>query len=299
MSDLVRLTTQFEGAPLHTLEWDGRPCWLALEVGRALGYSEGGRRLSRSIRDQEWGAVEVQDFLVVRGEQLAGIKARLAELGTDCATSGRRAPGLTLLFESGVYIACLKSRSEVGNRLRRFLADEVLPQLARTGEYSQAVDTRRLVEAHPAPAPAVVAAPVPEELVLRRQELTLRAIELASKLADFPLPVKQELAQRALRTVLGEALTAYLPVTDPYPHTLTSIGEHLGISAIRVGRLARECGVWDDPDCRQIRLVKRAHNAGQAEQRFFNDRGRDRIREAWMAECIRGRSADAAAGGAA
>jgi hypothetical protein len=41
-----------------------------------------------------------------------------------------------VLFESGLHLALAKTNLPIGKRLRRFLVDEVLPQLVRTGRYA-------------------------------------------------------------------------------------------------------------------------------------------------------------------
>lgn len=52
-TDLVPVSHHFEGRPLTTLVLDGRPCWIARQVGEAIGYALGGRRLVSLIRG-EW-----------------------------------------------------------------------------------------------------------------------------------------------------------------------------------------------------------------------------------------------------
>jgi hypothetical protein len=46
-SDLVRLN--FEGSTLTTLRYQGRPCWIAREVGTLLGYAQAGKRLATKV----------------------------------------------------------------------------------------------------------------------------------------------------------------------------------------------------------------------------------------------------------
>ena len=40
-----------------------------------------------------------------------------------------------MLFESGLHLVLAKTDQPIGRRLRRFLVDEVLPQIARTGAF--------------------------------------------------------------------------------------------------------------------------------------------------------------------
>lgn len=125
------LTHQFDGTPLQTLVVDSRPAWSARHVGLRLGYSKGGSKLSQQILDpNRWGGefVEGQDYVLLEGSDLAGVFE-----GPSSGSSARRRA--LVLFESGLNKALMLSRKPLGRRLRQFLADEVLPQLTRTGRY--------------------------------------------------------------------------------------------------------------------------------------------------------------------
>jgi hypothetical protein len=78
-SPLVR---EFEGHKLTVLERDGRPYWIAREVGAAMGY-EDGSKLVDQIGD-EWSDefIEGTDFTRVSGRALAEVKSVLAQ--KDC-----------------------------------------------------------------------------------------------------------------------------------------------------------------------------------------------------------------------
>jgi prophage antirepressor-like protein len=128
------LVKEFEGSPVTTIEFRGRPVWVAREIGRALGYEDEGRQFVKNVTD-EWSA-ELEpdtDRIVVEGDDLQDLK----ELVGDSPTSpvGLRTTSLTLLTESGLHLALMLSRKPAGRRLRRWLATEVLPAIARTGGY--------------------------------------------------------------------------------------------------------------------------------------------------------------------
>jgi hypothetical protein len=36
----------FEGQPLVTLTWDGRPCWVARQIAARIGYGPDGKLLA-------------------------------------------------------------------------------------------------------------------------------------------------------------------------------------------------------------------------------------------------------------
>ena len=53
MQDLVKKVFIFEDIEIPTYVIDGKPCWLARDIGRLLGYSDDGGRLVRLI-SEEW-----------------------------------------------------------------------------------------------------------------------------------------------------------------------------------------------------------------------------------------------------
>lgn len=248
----AKIESAFEGATLITYTLDGRPCWIAREVGEVLGYAEEGKRLPRNI-SSDWAdeAIEGKDFAILTGAELEAFKAAL---GADSAPS--RAPSLMVLFESGIHLACLKTRNPRGRLLRRFLADEVLPQLARTGRYE----------------PEAPAGPTDEQRT-RRGELLFAIAQKLEQHGNLSSPARAELYARCYREATGEAAPALLPVVDSHPHTLTSIGASLGISPQKAGKIARAVGVYDNERYCQVRLTKAQHSDKQVEQRFINDAG--------------------------
>lgn len=146
--ELVR-AVEFEGHKVTTVVWEGRPVWIAREVGEALGYPNEGARFADKVRS-EWAEefIEGVDFEMLTNGRLATFK----ELPT--VSVGSQTKALLVLTESGLHLALLKTRKPAGQRLRRLLATEVLPQLVRTGQYAPTAAT----------APALPAPPTGETL---------------------------------------------------------------------------------------------------------------------------------------
>ena len=124
-----RINSEFEGKTFATLTYQGRPCWVAIEIGRILGYSRDGRRLIHKINDK-WHdeLVEDHDYTVLRGEELEEFKASML-VGDAGARMKQRRPPLMLLFEPGLHLVLSKSGKPAGQRLRRLLLDDVLPRM--------------------------------------------------------------------------------------------------------------------------------------------------------------------------
>lgn len=139
MNELVKVF-QFEDKPLTVVMYKGRPAFIGKEVEERLGYTNG--KLSELARN-EWAEEIVygDDFVVVVGEELAGLK-RLLRQTTEYGVS--RARGMMLLFETGVHALALLSRKPEARRFRRFLSSEVMPQLVRDGRF---LPDRKVTEA--------------------------------------------------------------------------------------------------------------------------------------------------------
>ena len=164
----------FEGQPLVTLTWDGRPCWVARQIAARIGYGHDGKRLPNKILG-DWSGefIPGHDYALLQGAELQSFHAAVAEAGVSTRGLGRGS--LLVLFESGIHLVLAKTDLPVGKRLRRFLVDEVLPQIARTGRYPPEAA---------APAPTAEAsvlmlfpalAPTPSPAQRREARLSLQA----------------------------------------------------------------------------------------------------------------------------
>lgn len=173
MTSLVKF---FEGKRVTTIEHHGRRVWLASEIATALGY-EKSDQLSTLITGH-WSTEfeEDVDYVVIRDQELKEFKALIEVTPGSGVTY---APKLTLLFESGVHLAALKSTLPAGVRLRRWLAREVLPEIVATGGY----DTRSLAFAREKLAFSREYAEVKKEFGLYDERSRLLAADIADNAA--------------------------------------------------------------------------------------------------------------------
>lgn len=98
----------FDDAPLRVVLIAGEPWFVANDVAKVLGYRNA-PDMTRNLDDDE------------------------------AATHNLRSSGqmreLTIISESGLYAAILKSRRTEARRFRRWVTSEVLPAIRRTGGY--------------------------------------------------------------------------------------------------------------------------------------------------------------------
>lgn len=98
----------FNGQTLRGLLIDGEPWVIALDVANALGYSDTYEMTKRLDPDE------------IQNRQIAGFGNR----------------GVNIVNESGLYNSIFNSRKTEAKAFRRWVTDEVLPAIRRTGSYN-------------------------------------------------------------------------------------------------------------------------------------------------------------------
>ena len=127
----------FEGYDLPVFAYRGKPCWIAKDVGRVLGYAGDGGKMTTRL-SCEWGDEFIggEDFFILEGDELRDFKTLLSHTPEYGVSGLDRIARIMMLTESGLHLVCVKSNKPVGKKLRRWLVDEVLPSLTKTGTYS-------------------------------------------------------------------------------------------------------------------------------------------------------------------
>jgi prophage antirepressor-like protein len=185
---------RFNDTDLLEIEYEGRPVFLAQQVGLMLGYADA-KKLTNNLTDKwDTDLVEGQDLIKLTNGKLASFKRYLnqypdrvlASTDPEGAPSTRaqdrtpvvdpRASHLILLTESGAQLVAMLARTHQGRAFRRWLVDVVLPSWrqrhqppAPPAPPSAPAPRGRRPRALPAPAPAAEAqlalAPAPRPAV--------------------------------------------------------------------------------------------------------------------------------------
>jgi prophage antirepressor-like protein len=100
---------QFGDREIRVIDVDGAPWWVALDVCRALEFSDPNRAISR----------------------LDGDDTRKTRI-TD---SSGRSQDMSIINESGMYTLILRSNKPEARAFKRWVTSEVLPAIRRTGGY--------------------------------------------------------------------------------------------------------------------------------------------------------------------
>ena len=281
MSDLVPVVFEFEGHKLTTLEYKGRPAWIAREVGTAIGYAQNGKRLATRITC-EWSdeLIDGHDFSVIKGHELQ----QLQELLNQGYPSGtfKNSKSLTVLFESGVHIALLKTKKDAGKRLRRFLASEVLPQIVKKGSYVP-------IKAQPhsildAKTQALIAR---ENRLAKKLEVDTRRFEskalegLVKRLRESGT-VSKEVCDacdvKAAEIATGRDLSMLRPEDlEPDWVSPSEIAKRAGVSTQRIGRIITKLGVRNAPGKSKAVINKARGHGRQVTTYIYNPETADEI----------------------
>lgn len=103
---------QFRSAQVRTIDRKGQIWFVANDVARALGYRDADKMVRWLDNDE-------------MGTHIVGT------LGGDQT--------VTIISESGLYHAMLKSRKPEAKPFRRWVTEDVLPQIRRTGSYASPI----------------------------------------------------------------------------------------------------------------------------------------------------------------
>lgn len=109
MNDVV--TYKFEEEPVRVVLIDKEPWWIANDLARVLGYRDA-PNMTRNLDDDE--------------------------KGTHIVSTPGGNQEMSVVSESGMFAAILKSRRSEAKRFRKWVTREVLPSIRRTGQYSMA-----------------------------------------------------------------------------------------------------------------------------------------------------------------
>lgn len=106
MNDLINY--EFEHEQVRVVIIGTEPWWVAADIAKVLGYARS-QDMARNLDDDEKG---VHILHTLGGDQ-----------------------EFTVVSESGLFAAILKSRKPEAKRFRRWVTGEVLPSIRRTGRY--------------------------------------------------------------------------------------------------------------------------------------------------------------------
>lgn len=199
----------YEGSKVRTVEIDGEAWFVGKDVATVLGYKDTRSAIS--------GHVDEEDRRIVSNLDERQNTAPLNDLPDNTV----------IINESGVYSLIFESKLPAAKKFKHWVTSVVLPQIHKTGSYRA--------------KPLDVSECQLQQLNLERAKFLQHMIDVPA----FPLTdeSKAVIAHEAFKLVTGHEYLGMLPANTEQWYTASDIGELLGISANKVGRIAKEYGL--------------------------------------------------------
>ena len=241
----VMLFENEEFGQVRTVMIDGEPYFVGKDVAEILGYAEPRSAISKKVDDEDRG--------VAKMETPSGMQE------------------MTIINESGLYSLILSSKLESAKKFKRWVTSEVLPTIRKQGYYT--ADNNKNDET--------------KAKLLRAEAMVInaknRAFNTIMKSIDnkqlSPIAV-QVFGLKGLESVFGVEVGNLLPKTEK-TYSATEVGNMLGISAVKVGRLANANGL-KTAEYGVYVMDKSKYSTKEVENFRYNDKGGKALQElAW------------------
>ena len=195
----------YDSKQVRTVLYDGEVWFVAKDVCDILEIQNAARAVQDELDEDEKG---IRNVYTPGGNQ-----------------------NMAVINEPGLYALVFKSRKPEAKAFSRWVRHEVLPSIRRTGSYT--INQQRMSI---------------EELELRINTLNLERAKLINSMLETPsFPMTPEtktvFAHEVFKLASGHDYLAMLPVSTEKWYTATEIGSVLGISANKVGRIAKSNGI--------------------------------------------------------
>lgn len=243
MEKHIQVFNNTEFGEIRTMEINGEPWFVGKDIAAALGYSNPRKAIGDHVDEEDKGV-------------------------TKCDTLGG-GQNLTIINESGMYSLILSSKLEGAKRFKRWVTSEVLPSIRKTGAF--ATDS---------------AAAEYKARELRIKEMNAQARLINAETRRLLILQKEKglskvavdaLAVRAMEDVTGKDLGEYLPRTEK-TYSASEIGNALGISAAKVGKIANAYGLKTDEYGITV-MDKSRYSSKEVAAFRYNEHGKQKIKE--------------------
>lgn len=208
----IQIFNNSEFGEVRTLMINNTPYFVGKDVATVLGYSNPQKAIRDHVDEED---KTVNDLFTVNGTQ--GI----------------------LINESGLYSLILSSKLPTAKKFKRWVTSEVLPAIRKTGSYT--VKPMQTIEDKAKTAEA--------KLLNARTRMANMYLKLAN-VDTVSKEYKSILVAKSAEVLTGQPLLP-LPKSEQKMYSATEIAEMFGISAQKVGRIAKthnmktdEYGEW-------------------------------------------------------
>ena len=239
----IKVFNNTEFGEIRSMTIDGEPYFVGKDVAAALGYSNPSKALIDHVDEED----------KLNNETLSSLGQR----------------GGWLINESGMYSLILSSKLEGAKRFKRWVTSEVLPSIRKTGAFatdSAAAELKaRELRVKEMNAQARLINAETRRLLILQKEKGLSKVAVDA------------LAVRAMEDVTGKDLGDCLPRTEK-TYSASEIGNALGISAAKVGKIANAYGLKTDEYGITV-MDKSRYSSKEVAAFRYNEHGKRKIKE--------------------
>ncbi|HAG3361832.1 TPA: Bro-N domain-containing protein [Salmonella enterica] len=233
---------------IDAARFKGKPVFLAVPLAKALGYTNPADALKKHCKS-----------LI----KLNYSESR--ELGF-----GDNPRGIQLVGQADVFRLIMRSSLPSAERVQDWVCEEVLPALMDTGTYS----IRKEKTSSGLPEYRLAKAEQLKALALEKNIASAR--ELMVMLPRLDPMSHQTLAASLINPIIGyDAIP--LPVIEEHFYTAAEVGEKIGVSANKIGRIANANNLKTE-QYGKFFLDKSAHSSKQVEAFRYNAEGVEALR---------------------
>ncbi|WP_297438659.1 BRO family protein, partial [uncultured Clostridium sp.] len=127
MNDLI--IGDFEDRKIYSFVWRNKPCWVAIDIARIIGYKDESTTITSLIKRE--GFKKGQEYEVLSSEILKEFKEVFAEYIDHLKYS----PKIVIFYEEGLYGFLAASRMKKGVEFRTWIRRDVMPSIRKKGYY--------------------------------------------------------------------------------------------------------------------------------------------------------------------
>ena len=241
----IKVFNNTEFGEIRSMTIDGEPYFVGKDVAAALGYTNTRKALADHVDNED-----KKDGVTIRD-------------------SIGREQNPVIINESGMYSLILSSKLEGAKRFKRWVTSEILPSIRKTGAYA---------------TDSAAAEYKARELRIREMNAQARLINAETRRLTVLQKGKglsqvavDTLAVKAVERVTGKDLGDYLPQVEK-TYSASEIGNALGITAAKVGRLANAHGLKTDEYGITV-MDKSRYSSKEVASFRYNEKGKAKLRE--------------------
>ena len=223
---------------VRTVQINGEPWWVLKDVCDVLELSNPTAVADR-LDDDEKSKVDPK-----------------SDLGSRSNTP------ITVINESGLYNVIIRSDKPEARNFRRWVTHEVLPSIRKTGSYT----TKPITDYQRMTAET------------KDKNARVRTALIYERLAAQHTGTYKQILQAYVTKELAGEFILPLPESLERTYSATEIGEMLGVSANRIGRLANTNGLKIDEYGKYVHDKSR-YSAKEVENFYYNEKAIEVFRE--------------------